>query len=280
MDRGSLLFLLSDHSIHCADLYLSPFPSIMLLYHKISRDFDQSGGNDRLHLCHSEAIALILRVSKFLSGASTAHLGEMRPSSRKRVSLRLPLFMKEKNMLSRLSDRFYTWAKGWLILSVIGAFVLLVNLPLADPALLSMSLDGRFGYTPEQAFSAVASYGDKGRVQMIWIHLGDFILITLYTSMFCLSISWLFQRGFELDSRMRRLNIVPLLGGFFDAMENIWIITMILVYPAQPTTVAWLSTISTMSKYIMGILIVLLLLIGLVKAAMNRFKVQEAVTMD
>ena len=183
-------------------------------------------------------------------------------------------------MLSRLSDRFYTWAKGWLILSVIGAFVLLVNLPLADPTLISMSLDGRFGYTPEHAFSAVASYGDKGRVQMIWIHLGDFILITLYTSMFCLSISWLFQRGFKLDSRMRRLNLVPLLGGFFDAMENIWIITMILVYPAQPTTVAWLSTISTMSKYIMGILIVLLLLIGLVKAAMNRFKVQEAVTMD
>ena len=55
---------------------------------------------------------------------------------------------------------------------------------------------------------------------------------------------------------------------------------MILVYPAQPTAVAWLSTLSTMSKYLMGILIVLLLLIGLGKAAMNRFKVQEAVTVD
>ena len=183
-------------------------------------------------------------------------------------------------MLSRLSDRLYTWAKGWLILSIIGAFVLLVNLPLADPALVSTSLDGRFGYTPDQAFSAVASYGANGRVQMIWIHLADFILITLYTAMFCLSISWFFQRGFKLDSRMRRLNLVPLLGGFFDAMENIWIITMILVYPAQPTAVAWLSTLSTMSKYLMGILIVLLLLIGLAKAAMNRFKVQETVTVD
>ncbi|MFB0536061.1 MAG: hypothetical protein ACETWR_13890 [Anaerolineae bacterium] len=181
-------------------------------------------------------------------------------------------------MLSRISDRFHTWAKGWLILSIIAAFVLLVNLPLADPALVSMSLDGRFAYTPEQAFSAVASYGDAGRVRMIWIHLEDFILITLYTSMFCLSISWLFQRGFKLDSRMQRLNLVPILGGFFDLMEDIWIITMILIYPAQPTVVAWLSTISTTGKYIMGIPIVLLLLIGLVKAAMNRFKVQEAVT--
>jgi hypothetical protein len=68
---------------------------------------------------------------------------------------------------------------------------------------------------------------------------------------------------------MQRLNLVPVLGGFFDVMENIWIMAMILVHPAQPTIVAWLSTISTMGKYIMGIPIVLLLLIGLVKAATN-----------
>jgi hypothetical protein len=183
-------------------------------------------------------------------------------------------------MLSRISDRFHTWAKGWLILSLIAAFVLLVNLPLADPTLISMSLDGQFAYTPEQAFSAVASYGDNGRIQMIWIHLGDFILIILYTLMFCLSISWLFQRGFKPDNRMQRLNLVPVLGGIFDVMENIWIITMIRVYPAQPTVVAWLSTISTLGKYIMGIPIVLLLVIGLVKAAMNRFRVQMAGAVD
>jgi hypothetical protein len=124
----------------------------------------------------------------------------------------------------------------------------------------------------------VASDGESGRIRMIWIHLGDFVLILLYTSMFCLSISWLFQQGFKPDSRMQGLNLVPLLGGFFDVLENIWIMTMILVYPAQPTIVAWLSTISTTAKYIMGVSIVLLLLMGLVKAAMNRFKVQEAVS--
>jgi len=181
-------------------------------------------------------------------------------------------------MMSRISARFHTWAKGWVILSIIAAFVLLVNLPLVDPDLLSMSLDGQFAYTPEQAFSAVASYGDNGRAQMIWIHLADFVLITLYTSMFCLSISWLLQRGFKLDGRMQRLNLVPVLGGFFDVMENIWIMAIILVHPAQPTVVAWLSTISTTGKYIMGVPIVLLLLIGLVKAAMNRFRLQKAVT--
>ncbi len=42
--------------------------------------------------------------------------------------------------------------------------------------------------------------------------------------------------------------------------------------------VAWLSIISTMSKYIMGIVNILLLIIGLVKAAMIPFKIQEAET--
>lgn len=177
-------------------------------------------------------------------------------------------------MLSRVSDRLHGWAKGWLILSIAALFLLVVNLPLADPALLERSLDGQVAYTPEQAFSAVASYGDAGRVQMIWIHLADFVLIALYTAMFCLSISWLLQRGFGRDSWVQRLNLVPLLGGLFDVMENIWIMTLILTYPARPTVVAWLATISTTGKYVCGVPILLLLLVGLVKAAMNRFRVR------
>ncbi|MGD8456256.1 MAG: hypothetical protein PVF83_07735 [Anaerolineales bacterium] len=177
-------------------------------------------------------------------------------------------------MLSRISERLHTWAKGWVILSNLAVFILLVNLPLGDPDLISTSLDGQFAYTVEEAFSAVASYGEAGRAQMIWIHLADFILIIVYTSMFCLAISWLLQRGIKHDSKFQRLNIVPIMGGIFDLMENIWIMIMIMVYPAQPIVVAWLSTISTTGKYVMGVPILLLLLLGLVKAALNRFKIQ------
>ena len=179
-------------------------------------------------------------------------------------------------MMTKMSGFFYTWAKGWLILLVIGAFILLVNLPLADPELISRSLDGRFGYTPQQAFSAVSSYGESGRTQMVWIHVGDFLLIALYTTMFCLSISWLFQRGFRPGSRMRMANLLPLLGGCFDAAENAWILILILVYPSQPNAVAWLAAASTIGKYLSGILILLLLAVGLIRAAGNRFAIQKA----
>ena len=149
-------------------------------------------------------------------------------------------------------------------------------MPIADPALLNLSLDGQFAYTPEQAFSAVASFGESGRIQMIWIHLADFLLIALYTSMFCLSISWLFRRGFAPGSRLQQLNLVPILGGIFDGMENIWILILILAYPARPAAVAWLATIFTTGKYLLGVPIILLLVIGLVAAALNRFKVRAA----
>ena len=178
-------------------------------------------------------------------------------------------------MIQDISRRIQGWARGWLVLSLIAVFFLFINLPLGDPVLISTSLDGQIGYTPEQAFSAISSYGTTGRTQMIWIHLGDFILITLYTSLFCLSISWLFKRGYKPNSKMQILNLVPVVGGIFDVMENIWIIIMILIYPTKSLIIGSLSTIFTTGKYIMGLIIISLLLLGVVKAAINRFKVQE-----
>jgi len=160
-------------------------------------------------------------------------------------------------------------------LSIIAGFVVLFKIPVGEPELISQSLDRRIGYTPEQAFSAVASYGADGRTQMVWIHMLDFILIALYTAMFCLVLSWLLQCGFPPDSRMQQLNVVPMIGGCFDVLENIWILTLLLAYPARPQVFAWLSTISTAGKYSLGIVIILLLVIGLGKAAANRFRAQE-----
>jgi hypothetical protein len=196
------------------------------------------------------------------------------------------LFTKDKDVLSKFSDRLYAWAKGRLILLILIVIVLFLGLTEAlfqafsDPTLADkVSLDSRFLYTPETAFAAVASYGDAGRIRMIWIHLvWDFIFPVLYTAFLSLFMSWLFQRGFRPGSRLRKLNVVAVAGGCFDLLENVGIVTMILVYPAQPAVVAWLSTIFSMGKGSCGVVIILLLLIGLVKAAMNRFKVQPVVT--
>jgi len=118
----------------------------------------------------------------------------------------------------------------------------------------------------------VASYGDAGR---FWIRIyltWDIVNPIMYTLAFSLLISWLFQRSFKPGSKLQKLNVLPFGAGFFDLIENICIVTLLAVYPAQPSVVAWLSTVCTMSKMSFWGMSILLILVGLVKAAMNRFK--------
>jgi hypothetical protein len=181
-------------------------------------------------------------------------------------------------MLSKLSSRFHSWARGWLILVLFAAMVvfLIVTLPGAEAASGGVeALDMKNFYTPEGAFATVASYDAAGRAWLCTYHLtGDVVNPILYTSFLILLISWLFQRGFKPESSMQKLNVLPIGAAIFDLLENICIAIMLSVYPAQPTPVAWLSTMGTTTKYIFIYTSFLLVLVGLVKAAMNRFKKQ------
>lgn len=189
-------------------------------------------------------------------------------------------------MLSKLSDYFHARAKGRLILSVFAALVLFmaITLPLLStiyPAADEMvSLDDPVFYTPEEVFSIVESWDDGGRTYQLWFHLTwDLIFPILGFFFVGLSISWLLQRGFRLWGKLQKLNLLAL-GPVFDLLENLCLAIIIAVYPDQPVAIAWMKTISTMTKYSFLILIILVVLISLVAAAMTRFKVQEVGTID
>lgn len=183
-------------------------------------------------------------------------------------------------MLSKLSSCFHALARGWLILLILVAFVvfLAVTLPGVQAASGNTEgLDTIFFYTPEEAFANVASYTDDGRDTLLIFHLtADIVNPFLYASFLTLVISWLFQRGFAPESKIQRLNVIPLGAAIFDLLENICIVVMLSAYPTLPRLVAWLSTISTMTKIIFIYGSMGLVLIGLVRALMNRF--QKTVT--
>jgi hypothetical protein len=183
-------------------------------------------------------------------------------------------------MLSKLSDRFYTWAKGRLILGIFAAFVLFmgVTLPLLShlyPDEMKLeSLDDPVFYTPGEIFSIIESWGAEGRSFQLWFHLTwDVVVPVLGFLSIGLSLSWLFQRSIKPGSRLRRLNLLALASGF-DLLENFSQAALIVAYPSRPAWVAWLKTIFTLSKYGFGIVIILLLLIALALAAKSRFKIQ------
>lgn len=186
-------------------------------------------------------------------------------------------------MLNTISERFYKWTKGWLvlILLVLDGFFSGFLLPLIQ----GMMQDGQGGVqpldlmlfaTPEKTFAMLERYGEYGRIFYRNVEITvDIVYPIVYLFFFGLLISWLFQRGFAPQSKMMRLNVMPLGAWFFDLLENINIVTMLSMYPEKPTALAWLLMALTTVKWAFAGASVLLMLIGLVMAIKNGFRKQN-----
>ena len=185
-------------------------------------------------------------------------------------------------MLAKLSDTLKKYASGWLVLVFFAGEILFnaVILPRQQAKMEAGSggtgpIDLQFLYTPDKAYTMIASYGEEGRASYRAFELtGDIIYPIVYTLFFSLAITWLFQRGFASNSSMHKYNVVPFGEWLFDLLENLGIVAMLSVFPSTPPVLAWISTVFTMLKWLFVIRTALLLLFGLVKAAMNGFKKQ------
>jgi hypothetical protein len=183
-------------------------------------------------------------------------------------------------MLNNISARFYQWTKGWLVLVllVLDGFFAGFLLPLMQGMMQGgqggvTPLDLMMFKTPAQIFEMIGRY-DIAFYRLVELTV-DIIYPIVYLFFFGLLISWLFQRGYASNSPMRKLNVMPLGAWFFDLLENIAIVSLISLYPSQPTGLAWVLIILTHIKWLFAGASILLILIGLVMAIKNKFKVQE-----
>lgn len=177
-------------------------------------------------------------------------------------------------MLASLSSHLSRRANGRAILTLLVGFVVFefITLPILRrfPGGNIEPLDARFFYTPDEAFSTIASYAD---VRSIWIGVyltWDIVNPILYTLLFVLLISWIFQRGFAPASKIHRWNMLPFGAGLFDLLENASMVTMLAIFPSQPSLLAWLATAFTMSKVAVLGISALLVLLGAIRAVANR----------
>ncbi len=186
-------------------------------------------------------------------------------------------------MLNNLSNILRKYVNGWLVLVFLAGeiFFNAVVLPAQQAKMMAESdgtgpIDLQIFYTPEKVYSMIETYGEAGRTSYRTFELtGDILYPIIYTLFFSLTITWLFQRGFASDSRMQKYNVVPFGSWLFDLLENLGIVAMVSVYPATPALLARLSAICTLIKWMFVLLTAILLLLGLVKAAMNRFRKQK-----
>ncbi|MEW5827816.1 MAG: hypothetical protein AB1846_02925 [Chloroflexota bacterium] len=181
-------------------------------------------------------------------------------------------------MLTRLSETLQKYAKGWLVLILFlldGLFIGLImpglqkRMQAVNPA--AGPLDLMFFYSPDEAYSMIASYGDQGRAAYRTGELTlDIIHPILYTLFFSLLITWLFQRGLDSKSRLQRLNVVPFGALTFDLLENASIVAMLSLYPTTTAWLAWAATIFSMTKWLYAGAGMALVLVGIAAALRKR----------
>lgn len=183
-------------------------------------------------------------------------------------------------VFNRLSNFFYHYTKGWLVLFILMMFILFVgiSLPVISyfyPETMELkSMDDPVIYTPQELFMILDSWGENGRNQELVFHLTwDVIVPLLAFFLLGFSFSWLLQQGFKRDNPILKLNLIALVV-VFDLMENLFIVILILQYPEKSYISAWLKTIFTSIKYGMGILLLIFLIFIIIKILTIRFKVK------
>lgn len=185
-------------------------------------------------------------------------------------------------MLQTLSNRFYGWAKGWLVLVLLvldiffaGFLMPLIGGLMQDGTGQIQPLDLMMFQTPDKLFAMIERYGEYTRVFYRNVELtADILYPIIYLFAFCLLISWLFERGFAANSPMRKLNVIPVGAFISDLFENMTIVTLLTIYPSQPIALGWLLFVFTTLKWIFVLATISLMLAGLVMALKNGFKKQ------
>lgn len=186
-------------------------------------------------------------------------------------------------MLNNISERFYKWNKGWLIfvLFLLDGFFSGFLLPLVQGLMQDdrggvQPLDLMVFSTPEKIFGMIERYGEYGRRFYRGVELTvDIIYPIVYLFFFGLFISWLFQRGFAPNHPIRKFNIMPFGAWFFDLLENITIVSLLTIYPSKPSLLVWILILLSHVKWLFAGASIVLIVIGIVMAAKNKFKKQE-----
>ena len=113
-------------------------------------------------------------------------------------------------------------------------------------------LDLMFGFSPEQAYTIIAAYGEAGRSgAILFTAIADSLYPFVYAGLLAFAISW-FLKGIPIkNSKWQYLNLLPFAALIFDFVENAGIISMLAGYPEQFVNMASMASVAGMLKWTM-----------------------------
>lgn len=114
------------------------------------------------------------------------------------------------------------------------------------------SPDTSFFYTPEDLYQMAEEYGTNGRQSYIharWTF--DLVFPLVYTTFLTVGISWFGGKLSGWREVYRLANLLPVLGGIFDLLENTAATLVMSSYPIKTPIVSIAASLFTPIKWIL-----------------------------
>ncbi len=126
-------------------------------------------------------------------------------------------------------------------------------------------IDLTFGFNPQKTLMMVSEYGDAAR---------SFYARTEMTTDIAYPIVYAFLYGIILSLLYRKtsyawVNVLPFIGLFFDYLENINIVILLITYPQQSLAIAILCEIFELMKWLTLGSFILVIIFGLAYRLIN-----------
>lgn len=132
------------------------------------------------------------------------------------------------------------------------------------------------GYKPEYVKSLLEQLGPIGRDYYLFTQLPlDMIYPLLFGVTYSLLLIYLFNKIFNLSSKIQLLALIPMLAGLFDYFENLGIITMLIRYPIFSENIAEITNVFSIMKSITTTSFFILLLFGIAVLLFQKFKINK-----
>lgn len=179
-------------------------------------------------------------------------------------------------MLKKLSDWIYGKAHGGLVLLFLGLQILYASfiLPRFQPKNNEELLDLQLGFDKATAYRILESYGEAGRAEYIqFAAIWDILFPIIYTVFNVLLVSFLVRKSFPNNTKLRLLNLVPLISMVLDFNENFGNIQVTKTFPELSEFWVNYASTSGIIKWIfsgIGIAITIALLLSWLTKAVRR----------
>ncbi len=169
--------------------------------------------------------------------------------------------------LYRLLEPLVKWQN--ILIGVI--FIILINavfFPQSDRKRKSVApeaqpiLDLQYAYSPEEAYSALDSFGENGRNQYLKsVFLIDTAYPLIYGITYSLLLIFLLKIVFPNRKNLHRWGILPIAVSILDVLENTGIVLLLATYPVRHDGIALATSVFTTLKWTLAILLIIFLIV-------------------